>query len=286
MKKIFVRSAARRLGGSSSDELNVKQKIRRMSKKKFMFLLIFLSCFSSLSFAREISARKYNDVVVTIDHPNYGWVYKVANRIVCTHSTGSNYVDIQNIQVLYKGNILGYCTNSDSPYLNGYYLGDEVTSGPVTVTLRSRQTDDVQNVGVYLYDYIALGNSSLLGSKELDKVPGMSSVSANVVDSVTFSELKSGSMASKPLLLPETGTPGKVTITPSLSEDSKGIIQDGEQFSVPYMIDGGEWNEKDGGWVITSTQQSEPHNLIINPDRLKLHPGNYNGYVTVLVAAE
>jgi len=286
MKKFFVRSAARRLGDSSSDELNVKQKIRRMFKKKFMFLLIFLSCFSSLSFAREISAQKYNDVVVTIDKPDYGWIYKVANRIVCTHFGANNYTDIQSIQVLYKGNKIGDCSNSGSPYLGGIYLPEDVTSGPVTVTLRSMQAEDVKEVGVYLYDYIALSNSSLLGQYQLAVVPGMSSVSANVVDSVTFSDLKSGSMASKPLLLPETGTPGKVTITPSLSEDSKGIIQDGEHFSVPYMIDGGEWSEKDGGWVITSTKQSEPHNLIINPDRLKLHPGNYNGYVTVLVAAE
>lgn len=256
-----------------------------MKNIRFVFVFFILCCVSTTSLAKKISAVGYNDVRVTIN-PDYGWIYSKVNMIMCTPSSATSS-NLEKISIIYSGKEIGHCYNAFFPSDGGVSLPVDITSGPVKVTLRSYNADgNSTSIAVYAYDYISKGNSNNMGSSTVT-VKDMTSVSANVADSVTFADLKSDTLASKPLLLPATDTPGRITVKPSLSEDGKGIIQDrGKDFSVPYTIDGGEWSEKDGGWVITSKEQSEPHNIIINPDKIKLHPGNYSGYVTVEVAAE
>lgn len=247
-------------------------------------LFIFLNFFPSLSLANQIQVERFNDVPVTIN-PNYtGWFYKSVDMILCAGQNNS----AADIDIYYHNKFIGVCGDNgiaamDGVFLNGKDKSEKVTSGPIHIILRSHLEYDMP-VTISVYDYVYASNSQDLGDVNTT-ARGMSLVKANVVNSIVFNKLTFDKTESKTLLSPSPEEPGKVIIKPSLSESSnRGLIQsDNHHFSIPYTIEGASWSAKDGGWVIESTQQNVSHNLIINPDRIKLQPGSYNGFVTVTI---
>ncbi|KNA26219.1 hypothetical protein ACO03_21270 (plasmid) [Pantoea ananatis] len=245
-------------------------------KNTYILTISVLSLiFSSFASGKTLSVTHMGEQEFVLSW-SYGSIYKTVNSVHCLPTNG-------NIHVFLDGKDLGACLDQGANF-HSYDVDFTLGTTSAIFTVRNYGANDAE-VSLEPRD-VGIMYSVKMGDTVTNDVPAASEIQLNVADSIDFGTLKTGETKSRAFLFDGDYSNGKgiVTVIPAIANNQMGEIQDKRnKNSLYYTVNGGTWDDNAGGWVFKDGLQ---HDLVINPEKLELEPGQYAGTVTVTLASE